>query len=69
MLRGHANSVFFNTSAASMLETLVLLKYAKDLLTFFSLSWTRHVAALFVTGCENALPDLRGDHILDADVR
>ena len=27
------------------------------------------MAALVVTGCRNALPALRGDHILDVDVQ
>ena len=33
-----------------------------------SLSWTRHVASLFVICFEHELPALRGDHIFDADV-
>ena len=50
MLRGSANSVFFNTPAARMLEH-------------------GQVAAFFYISCENELPALRGDHILDVDVQ
>ena len=71
MLRGRANSVFFNTSAAGMLQKTGFLNITNGFINFLSflLSWTRHVAALFVFCCEHEVPALRGDHIFDADVR
>ena len=63
MLRGSANSVCFNTSAARTFEKILFCKCPNDSFIFiFSVDHGRGMLLHFLISSKNMLHALRGDH-------